>query len=92
MAEVSDYLQILGFPASDRITGFSGVAASVCFDLYGCIQVVITPPVNDKGEAPESRWFDIARVATTGGRVMEPPARWTAAKGPAEKPASGRRA
>ena len=86
------YLHMLGFPMRDKVTGFAGVATSISFDLYGCIQVAILPPVTENGEAREGRWFDVARVArvaTSGGRVMEPPAAWTSDRGSAEKPFAG---
>ena len=82
-----DQIDLLGYRAKDKITGFSGVVSSVCFDLYGCIQVALSPPANDKGEIPEGRWFDVARIEISHERVMSPPSRWATDKGPAEKPA-----
>jgi hypothetical protein len=29
------HIELLGLKAKDRITGFSGVIDSVCFDLFG---------------------------------------------------------
>ncbi len=79
-------IEWLGFPVRDRVTGFQGVVSSISFDLYGCVQFAVTPPVNDKGESPDGRWFDIARVEKTGARVMTPPSRFLRDYGPAEKP------
>jgi hypothetical protein len=53
---------MLGKKATDRVTGFSGVIASVCFDLYGCIQAVITPKAGENGELADGRWFDVSRL------------------------------
>lgn len=59
-----EHLALLGRIARDKITGFSGVIASVSFDLYGCVQVSITPEYrpNDKAEIPYGHWFDFRRV------------------------------
>jgi hypothetical protein len=44
MSAVHLHLQMLGFNAKDRVTGFSGVVSSICFDLYGCVQAALRPP------------------------------------------------
>lgn len=44
------YLDILGHKVSDKVTGFNGVAVSVSFDLYGCIQVVVNPGLSSDGK------------------------------------------
>ena len=36
-------LKLLGLKVKDKVTGFTGIITSVSFDLYGCIQVIITP-------------------------------------------------
>lgn len=91
------HIELLGQTAKDRVTGFRGVVSSVCFDLYGCIQAAITPPVDEKGALPDGRWFDVNRLEMIAaeGRVMPVPT--FAARpadhdhGPAEKPIGGRR-
>ena len=87
MSRPADYLEILGRRGRDRITGFAGVVTSISFDLYGCIQIVLSPPADDKGVVPDGRWFDFARIEADGVRVMEPPPQWLATKGAADKPA-----
>lgn len=63
-------LQLLGVKAIDKVTGFSGVVTSICYDLVGCIQAAITPPADLKeGKIPDGRWFDISRL-DIGERVM----------------------
>ncbi|MBX6133572.1 hypothetical protein [Pseudomonas aeruginosa] len=71
---VQKHLSILGYRAKDRVTGFEGVVTSVCFDLYGCIQVVLNPGIRDDGKIGEQLWFDINRliVAENKPRVMAP--------------------
>lgn len=92
------HIAVIGFKVRDKVTGFEGVAASVCFDLYGCIQVAVTPPAAKDGDLKDGRWFDISRlVVTEKTRVMPVPSFAALAtpegvheKGPAEKPASRR--
>lgn len=87
---ISDALNVLGSPVKDRVTRFTGVATSVCFDLYGCVQVAITPQValhEAEQRLNDGRWFDIARLEETGPKVMPVPAFVYPDKGPAEKPA-----
>lgn len=60
MNVATDWLSYLGLKVVDRVTGFEGVVSSVSFDLYGCIQAVVTPPVSYTNQ--DSRWFDIVRL------------------------------
>jgi hypothetical protein len=69
---IHECLYLLGRRATDRVTGFTGVISSVTFDLYGCVQAIVTPPVNAEGKVGDANWFDVKRL-TTGDRVMEPP-------------------
>lgn len=65
---VSTTLSLLGRRAEDKITGFEGVITSVCFDLYGCVQAVISPAIDKDGKLKEGAWFDVKRL--TIGAVM----------------------
>jgi hypothetical protein len=85
---VNEALELLGHRVKDRVTNFSGVVTSVCFDLYGCVQAALQAPVDEKGEALACHWYDVSRLDKLGDeRVMEPPAQFALNKGPAEKPA-----
>jgi hypothetical protein len=95
---VSEYFDCLGRPVTDKVTGRAGIATSVSFDLYGCVMIVVTPRVDDKGEKAESVWLDYKRLTidTSVVRVMQPPTFDFSApnvvspgkeRGPAEKPA-----
>lgn len=57
-----EHIGQLGRTAKDVITGFNGVISLVSFDLYGCVQFVITPPVDKDGNAVDGRWFDVTRL------------------------------
>lgn len=88
---LENHIKLMGYKATDKVTGFTGVIDSVCFDLYGCIQASLTPPQDSGKEWVSSRWFDITRLEVSGDRVMKLPAfdRGYVAegnKGPADKP------
>ena len=92
MLNIQKHLGILGFRVEDSVTGFKGVATSVGFDLYGCVQIIVNPGLGADGKLGDSQWFDIARLKVVSdapvmavpnfdfGQVAE------GKKGPAEKP------
>jgi len=88
------HLELLGKTARDKVTGFEGVIASICFDLYGCIQAILTPPVDKDGKKQEGCWLDINRLTIINDRpVMNVPdfSKGVIAEGghgPTEKPIS----
>lgn len=52
----------LGFVGKDVITGFEGRITARIEYLTGCDQLCIQPPINEKREVPEPKWFDEKRV------------------------------
>jgi len=96
MLSVVEALNLLGHTAEDRVTNLSGVITSISFDLYGCMQALVTPAVDKDGSLPTSYWLDIDRLYITSKRpVLEPPvfdlqpltkSPDTLSKGPQEKP------
>ena len=48
--DIKKHLEILGFRVTDKVTGLTGVAVSVSFDLYGCIQVIVNPGLDKDGK------------------------------------------
>lgn len=94
MLPVQSHLSYLGKKGKDRVTGFTGIVTTVAFDLYGCIQVVLTPAALDKDGIPvASNWFDIGRVEITDDTLVMPQPDFDfgpvaeGRKGPATKPA-----
>lgn len=81
-------MELLGFRVCDRVTGIEGVATSVCYDLFGCIQVCLQPQgtKKDTQESHDGRWYDLARLDIMGERVMVPPPFTRIDHGPADKP------
>lgn len=68
------HFKFLGLKVKDYVTGFERVATTLSFDLYGCIQVIVTPPVDSKGTTPDCKWFDINRVEVLNKKpVMQRP-------------------
>lgn len=98
MDGLKQYVDMLGYRFRDRITYFEGVAESISFDLFGCVQIALKPQITkDKDGAPtmhDGRWFDASRlVQSSHERVMEVPTfaridpteTRNAAPGPADK-------
>lgn len=86
------YLNLLGLQAEDMITGMQGTITSISFDLYGCVQAILTPKVDRDGKFGDQEWFDVSRLATkVGSRVMALPNFGEAEilKGPESKPIPG---
>lgn len=89
---IIDCLAFLGRKGSDKITGATGVITSVCFDLYGCIQIALHCGLDKDRKPIELFWYDISRI-----KILDEPAIMAApsfqgeqpgnyAKGAAEKP------
>lgn len=58
---------LLGFKASDKVTGFSGTIVGGVQYLTGCAQYLLQPDCNDKRDTlPEARWFDEGRIKIEG--------------------------
>jgi len=95
MGLIKQTVNLLGLRAKDKVTNCEGVITSVGFDLYGCVQVAITPPAKADGDLPDGRWFDVNRIDfPKDERVMpvpdfdaraDEPAKYT--HGAADKPA-----
>jgi hypothetical protein len=96
MSQPKQHLNLLGLRVRDRVSGFEGVVASVCFDLYGCIQAIVHPGLQADGKLGDQSWFDVNRLEiVSDAPVMNRPnfefgevAKGN--KGAAEKPAFGK--
>ncbi len=85
--EMKKKIEILGKHVKDKVTGFKGVATSISFDLYGCIQLVITPYADKENKNGDGNWYDIGRIKILDHkRVLDIPDFGVKVKGPAEKP------
>jgi len=69
---ITQAIRMVGLQVKDKVTGFKGVVSSITFDLYGCIQAIVAPPVDKDGKRRESEWFDIKRLEL-GERMMPVP-------------------
>jgi hypothetical protein len=72
-ANIMRHMELLGHKVTDKVTGFKGIVSSIAFDLYGCIQAIVTPEVK-KGEVKveDSRWFDVQRLTVTSKKPVMP--------------------
>ena len=66
------HLDLLGLGARDCVTGFSGIITTVSFDLFGCVQAVLAPPVDEKGAIPDGKWFDVTRLTDISEDAVMP--------------------
>lgn len=74
MYNIKKAFELLGKRVDDRITGVKGVATSLSFDLYGCIQLWINQPVGKDGNIPTGYWFDLERIRVLDDtHVITPP-------------------
>lgn len=86
------HMELLGLTVRDRVTGYEGVVSSVSFDLYGCIQAVVAPPLGSDGKMADGHWFDVSRLVVVNDvPVMDVPDFTVGPvaegrKGPANKP------
>jgi len=68
------HFYLLGLTVKDAVTGYSGVVSSLSFDLYGCIQASVVPPMDKDGKIEFGQWFDVTRLIVTNKKpVMDLP-------------------
>ena len=84
--EIKKSLDLLGHKAEDKITGFKGIIDSVSFDLYGCVQFLVRPPMDKANHVPDSMWFDGVRLKIITEKPVIPQPMFKYPKGPAQKP------
>lgn len=76
----------------DKVTGLTGIVTCVCFDLYGCVQLIINPGIDSNGKSSESVYIDVGRVEVVSTNPVMTPPNYDygpiaeGKKGPAEKP------
>ncbi len=58
---VKTHMKLLGLKVEDKVTKFKGVVTCISFDLYGCIQAIVTAP-SVKSEKGNSQWCDVSRL------------------------------
>ncbi len=73
--DLSAYFDLLGRRIRDKVSGQEGVCDAITFDLYGCIQGAISPPVDKDGKFVEGRMLDVHRIQVIADdqRVMTRP-------------------
>lgn len=73
--EPQKHLATLGMPVRDVVTGYTGIITSICFDLYGCVQALVSSSYERESKSEfDNRWFDVARLCITEHKsVMQQP-------------------
>ncbi len=90
---IEEHISKLGLEATDKVSGMKGVLTTLSFDLYGCVQYVLTASKLDKeGKPVGGHWMDVSRLTIGNKRAMDTPNFKEGMialgnKGPAEKPA-----
>ena len=83
-------MELLGLKVQDKVTGIKGIATSISYDLYGCVQVIITAGAKDNSLQKDNYWYDSHRLKILSKKpVMELPdfeELEEKPKGPAMKP------
>jgi hypothetical protein len=84
------YFKMLGYECQDVVTDAKGIADSISFDVYGCVQISLRPKVDKDGKHKEGHWYDAKRLKIVGKKpVIEQPDFCIEAGqeiGPSEKP------
>lgn len=60
----------LGSKVRDVINGFEGIAAAHCEHITGCIQYVVSPPVDKDGKRIDGVWVDEMRLEVTAPPII----------------------
>jgi hypothetical protein len=70
--DLSSYFDLLGRQIKDKISGQEGICDALTFDLFGCIQIAIAPPVDKDGKFVDGRMLDVHRIQVVDAdtRVM----------------------
>ena len=61
-SDLQHYVNQLGLRVRDVVTGLEGVITSITFDLYGCVQALVSSGLDEKGETRPGQWFDLKRL------------------------------
>ena len=55
-------INLLGLKVEDKITKATGIVTSISYDLYGCIQAIITLDAGTENRESLNQWYDIKRL------------------------------
>lgn len=83
---MKEHLDLLGYVVRDKVTGFAGVVTSVTFDLFGCVQALVSPMAGKDNKMPEREWFDTKRLAQVSNKQVMPAPTFEAIPGGENKP------
>lgn len=55
-------MELLGLKVKDKVTDTTGIVTSISYDLYGCIQAIITLSAGTENRENLIGWYDIKRL------------------------------
>lgn len=76
----------MGHKVKDKVIEFNGIATSISYDLYGCIQVLVHPGLREDCSLKDCAWFDANRLEIIGKKPIMTAPDFIEDKGPTEKP------
>lgn len=83
---MKQHFELMGHRVRDAVTGFVGVVETISFDLYGCIQCVVKPGLDEKGQVQDGKWFDLKRLIRVSDEPVMAQPTFELVPGGAEKP------
>ena len=69
-------MELLGLKVEDRVTKATGIVTSISYDLYGCIQAVISPYADAENREHINGWYDIKRLKILDDAPVLSPPNW----------------
>lgn len=71
---IEKHIDVLGKRIKEKVTGVEGVAVSISFDLYGCIQILLVRKDESGESLTTGQWIDLNRAKIIDSdRVMDIP-------------------
>ena len=64
----------------------AGIVETIGFDLYGCVQAVLKPGLDEKGVPQDGRWFDLKRLTAISTEPVMARPTFASVPGGTEKP------
>ena len=71
---MDQYFKLFGCEVKDVVTGFTGIVTTISFDLYGCVQAIVTSQELNGDKDPDrpskAFWFDMKRLSVLNSKSV----------------------